>query len=279
MTVTPKPKPAPKAPPPPPPPKRGALASFLTPPGGPVKVAQRIGILLIVVAIVATLGIAGFAALRGHVSPNANGGNGGGSATPAPTATDTSSPTASPSGPSYFTFQDPANEFSISRPQGWIARGLATQDPNIPFIVGPDAPYPPADFVAVVIHPLPFVLRNSDLVAFKDFLVEQLSNEDNIITEEPSPYIDGHAGYLFTTSNPKSAPTTLHQTYYLIDGNRYISIILQIEPPTDSTALSNLAPIFQTMAQSFKSYHVSPTPTSTVTPAASATPTGTAKSP
>jgi hypothetical protein len=246
------------------------------PPGGPVKVAQRIGILLVVVAIVATLGIAGFAALRGGHANNA--GNGGiNLGTSTPTATDTSSPTASPSGPSYFTVQDTANEFSISRPQGWIARGLATPDPNIPFIVGPDAPYPSDDFVAVVIHPLPLTLTNNDLVPFRDFLQGQLQPDNNIITFEPTPFIDGHAGYLFTTTNPKSAPTTLHRTYYLIDGNRYISIILQIEPPQDSNALENLSPIFDKMAQSFKSYHVSPTPTSTVTPAPSSTPTPTAR--
>jgi len=233
---------------------------------------QRIGILLVALAILATLGIAGFAALRGRTHPGASDNGMGASVSP------TVTPSESPTGPAYFTFQDPVHEFSISRPQGWIARGLTTPDPNIAMVVGPDAPYPTADFVAVTFHNLPFTLRNSDLLAFRDFLVNQLA-DTNIITFEPTPFIDGHAGYLFTTSSPKNAPETLHRTYVLIDGNRFVSIILQIEPTTDSTALSNLSPIFDAMAQSFKSYHVSPTPTSTATPAQTPaqTPTSTAK--
>jgi hypothetical protein len=51
-----------------------------------------------------------------------------------------------------------------------------------------------------------------------------------------------------------------------------VSILLQIEPPTDSTSLANLSPVFQQMAQSFKSYHVTPTPTATTRPTATTTP-------
>ena len=45
---------------------------------------------------------------------------------------------------------------------------------------------------------------------------------------------------------------------------RFVTILLQIEPATDSTSLANLAPVFQSMAQSFKSYHTTPSPTTTV---------------
>ena len=145
-----------------------------------------------------------------------------------------------------------------------MARSLASPDANIAMIVGPDAPYPIADFVAVTIHKLPFPLANKDVVQFKDFVLQLLGNDLNLIGQNPSPTINGHAGYFFVWSFPKAAPTTLHEAYYLIDGDRFVTILLQIEPPTDSTSLSNLLPVFQQMAQSFKSYHVTPSPTPTV---------------
>ncbi|HMC52629.1 MAG TPA: hypothetical protein VKI64_07700, partial [Acidimicrobiales bacterium] len=124
---------------------------------------------------------------------------------------------------------------------------------------------PTADFVAVTIHKLPLPLANKDVAPFKDFILQLLGSDLNIIEQSPSPVINGHAGYYFVWSYAKVAPTTLHSAYYLIDGDRFVNILLQIEPPTDSTSLANLSPIFQSMAQSFKSYHVTPTPTSTVT--------------
>jgi hypothetical protein len=146
-----------------------------------------------------------------------------------------------------------------------VARGLVSPDPNIVMIVGPDAPYPIADFVAVTMHRLPFALGNKDVVQFKDFILQLLGNDLNLIGQNPSPTINGHAGYFFVWSYPKAAPTTLHEAYYLIDGDRFVTILLQIEPATDSTSLANLSPVFQQVAQSFKSYHVTPTPTSSVT--------------
>jgi hypothetical protein len=218
-------------------------------------VAQRVGILVLGVVILATIGVAGSAVI---------GGSSKGPANPSPTTSQTS-PSASPSGASFITVQDPVNQFSISRPDGWVARGLVSPDPNIAMIVGPDAPYPNADFVAVTIHKLPFPLSNKDLQPFKDFIVQLLGSDINVITQAPSPIINGHAGEFLTWSYPKAAPTTLHQAYYLIDGDRFVTILLQIEPATDSTSLANLSPVFQLMAQSFKSYHTTPSPTATVT--------------
>ena len=153
-----------------------------------------------------------------------------------------------------------------------MARALASPDPNIAMIVGPDAPYPTADFVAVTIHKLPIPLANKDVAPFKDFILQLLGSDLNIIEQTPSPVINGHAGYYFVWSYPKAAPTTLHSAYYLIDGDRFVNILLQIEPPTDSTSLANLSPVFQQMAQSFRSYHVTPTPTSVTRPTSTTTP-------
>jgi hypothetical protein len=221
--------------------------------------------LVLAVVILATIGVAGSAIIGG-------GGPKGAAGNPSPTASETS-PSASAA--SFITVQDPVNEFSISRPQGWVARGLVSPDPNIAMIVGPDAPYPNADFVAVTMHRLPFPLANKDVVQFKDFILQLLGSDLNLIGQNPSPTINGHAGYFFTWSYPKAAPTTLHQAYYLIDGDRFVTILLQIEPPTDSTSLANLSPVFQSMAQSFKSYHTTPSPTATVT--SPTTSTGTPK--
>jgi hypothetical protein len=265
----PKPKPKPAAPPPPPPAKRGFISSFFKPPGGPIKVAQRVGILVLVVIVLATVGVLGFAAIRSGSTNVDTTGTGSGSTS---TATATATPTPT-SGPKFITYNDPVNEFSIPRPQDWVARGLASPDANIAMIVGPDAPYPIADFVAVTVHKLPFALGNQDLAPFKDFILELLGSDINLIGQNPSPAIDGHAGYFFTWSYPKTAPTTLHQAYYLIDGDRFVTILLQIEPPTDSNSLSNLSPTFQSMAQGFKSYHKTPSPTATVTSPATATST------
>ena len=246
--------------------KGGFIGNFFRPPGGPIKVAQRVGILILALVIVAILGVAGW----GIVGGSSKGNNANPPPTPTASATSpaaTASPTAN-----AITVQDPVNEFSISRPQGWVARALASPDPNIAMIVGPDAPYPTADFVAVTIHKLPIPLANKDVAPFKDFILQLLGSDLNIIEQTPSPVINGHAGYYFVWSYPKVAPTTLHSAYYLIDGDRFVSILLQIEPPTDSTSLANLSPIFQQMAQSFKSYHVTPTPTATSTVTSTAKP-------
>jgi len=248
--------------------ERGFVGNFFRPPGGPIKVAQRVGILILALVLVAILGVAGWGIVGGRsTGPNGTNGN------PAPAAS-TTSPSASPTA-TGITVQDPVNEFSISRPQGWVARALASPDPNIAMIVGPDAPYPIADFVAVTIHKLPFPLTNNDVAPFKDFILQLLGNDLNIIQQSPSPVINGHAGYYFVWSYPKATPTTLHSAYYLIDGDRFVTILLQIEPATDSTSLANLAPVFQSMAQSFKSYHTTPSPTATVT--SPTTSTGTPK--
>ena len=262
------PRPKPKTPAAPPPAKRGFISSYFKPEGGgPIKVAQRVGILVLIAIVLATVGVLGYAGIR---SRNAAVGTTGGTETPSSTAT----PSVSPSGPSYITYNDPVNQFSIPRPQDWVARGLASPDANIAMIVGPDAPYPIADFVAVTIHKLPFALSNADLSPFKDFILELLGSDINLIGQIPSPIVDGHAGYFFTWSYPKAAPTTLHQAYYLIDGDRFITILLQIEPPTDGNSLAALSPTFQHMASGFKSFHVTPSPTSTPTsPTATATPT------
>jgi hypothetical protein len=225
-----------------------------------------VGILILAVVILATIGVAGSAIIGG-------GGPKGAAVNPNPTASASSPAAASAAG--FITVQDPVNEFSISRPQGWVARGLVSPDPNIAMIVGPDAPYPIADFVAVTMHRLPFALGNKDVVQFKDFILQLLGSDLNLIGQNPSPTINGHAGYFFVWSYPKAAPTTLHEAYYLIDGDRFVTIVLQIEPATDSTSLANLSPVFQQVAQSFKSYHVTPTPTSTVTNPTSTNPTST----
>ena len=229
------------------------------------KALKRPDILIVVFSLFGMMVlIAGTAAFRGRSSPPAN-------ASPLTPGRSPNGPSPSfgssgaVSGDTFITVQDPVNEFSISRPPTWVARALVSPDPNIAMTVGPDAPYPIADFVAVTIHRLPFPLANKDIGPFKDFVLQLMGSDLNIIGENPLPLIDGHAGYFFVWSYPKAAPTTLHEAYYLIDGDRFVSILLQIEPPTDSTSLANLSPVFQQMAQSFRSYHVTPTPTSTVT--------------
>ncbi len=255
--------------PPAPPPAKGGLIGFFKPPGGPVKVAQRIGIVIVVIALLATVVVAGLAAIRGK-----NPSTVGVTATETPSVAATS-PSPTP-GTALFTVQDPTNQFSISRPQNWTARALTVPDKNIAMIIGPDAPYPQSDLVAVTFHQLPFPLANRDVLQFKDFILELIGTDANILSQSPSPTIDGHAGYSFTWTYPKAAPTTLHEAYYIIDGDRFVTILLQIEPPQDTNALSSLTPIFQNMAQTFKSFHITPTPTSTVTaPTSTSTPTPT----
>jgi len=47
MIASAKKKPKPKKAPPPPPVQRGGVGNFFRPPGGPIKVAQRVGILIL----------------------------------------------------------------------------------------------------------------------------------------------------------------------------------------------------------------------------------------
>ena len=252
---------------PPAPTKPGGIGGFFRPPGGPRSLVIRIGILLVVLALLGVVVVGGLAVFKSKTQSPA-----------AVTATDTSSPPPSPSASSgaaaesYFTYSDPTNQFSILRPNSWSARGLTSPDPNIVMVIGPTNSYPSGDLIAVTIHQLPFTLSPDQLAGFKDFIVGQLGTDLNMIQESPSPVIDGRVGYYFVWSNPKVNPTTVHAGYYLIDGDRFVNILLQIEPANDQVAFQNIVPIFQKVAQSLKSFHT-PSPTSKpLTPSATSTP-------
>src|SRR5947208_1573549 len=56
-------------------------------------------------------------------------------ASPSPTLTASPTPSSKPPGAiAMLTVQDPVNEFTISRPVDWVARSLASPDPNIAMI-------------------------------------------------------------------------------------------------------------------------------------------------
>ena len=208
---------------------------------------MRIGVLVVGLLLLGTLFVAGSTLIRRR--------------NPAPT------PSASPtSGQAYFTHSDPKYEYSIKRPEGWNTRNLDKSDPTIALVVGPDPPYPVDDAIAVEFHSLGAYYGPADLVPFKDAILKQLGGNVNIVTQSPSPVISGLVGYYFVWTFPAANPTGLHAAYYLLDGDRYDTILLQVMPATDTKSFEAMLPIFQQMAQTFKSFHHAATPTAPATP-------------
>ena len=250
-----------------------SIGSLAKPRGGPRALITRIGIILVGLLILATLGVGGYTVIVGMRNRNNN--NAGTSATGNP------SPTAS-GGPSvvYFKYSDPKFEFSIDRPADWTSRVLDVPDPAIALILGPQPPYSVQDSVSVQFHQLPIPLGPGDLVPFKDSIRQGLeAHGDNIVDFSPTPVVNGMVGYYFLYTFPGSNPPTgLHAAYYLLNGDREILITLQIEPYNDTAGFQALYPIFQHMAQSVVSFHVPPsagprpTGTATTVPTATATP-------
>jgi hypothetical protein len=202
----------------------------------------RIGVLVVGLLLLGSLFVAGTTLIRRHGAPP----------TPAPT------PSASEQ--AYFLHSDPQHEYSIMRPEGWNTRNLATANPNIVLVVGPDPPFPVDDVVTVQIHPLGRSYPATALLPFRDFIVQTLGSNVNLVTQEPSPIIDGLVGYYFVWTFPATSPQGLHAAYFLLDGDRYITILLQVQPATDTTSFTAMQPVFQHMAQTFKSFHHAATP-------------------
>ena len=215
---------------------------------------MRIGILVVGLLLLGTLFVAASTLIRRHnPSPTPN---------PSPT-----------SGQAFFTHSDPKYEYSIKRPEGWNTRNLTEANVNIALVVGPDPPYPVDDVIAVEFHPLEKYYAPTALVPFKEAILNQLGSNVNIVTQNPSPVISGLVGYYFVWTFPATNPKGLHAAYYLLDGDRYVTILLQVTPVDDTKSFENMLPIFQQMAQTFRSFHHAAAPTGTVTPAGSPKPT------
>ena len=228
-------------------------------PVGPRGMIIRIGIALVALLILATIGVGGYAVFRGKPSAT----------TPGSTPTPTGSP-----GESYYTWGDAKFQISVDRPNDWTTRITdANSNPSVALVIGPPDPYPSADLVSVQVVQLNQTLGAQALVQFKNYLLDHWVGHDNtIFTQDLAPVTGGMPGWYFLWTAPAANPTVLHAGYYFLDGNRMIAIVLQIEPANDQNSLTNLLPVFQHVAQSLVSYYVIPS-AGTASPAPAATTT------
>jgi hypothetical protein len=237
--------------------------------GGARSLAMRIGIILVVVLLVATLGFALVALVRGVRKPSANG-----TPTESPGVTATVSSTPSPT-KTLIPMSDPRNEFSIDRPSDWEIRNVAPIPNNVlALAVGPPPPYPVDDLVTVEFEPLATALGPNALQPFGRLVRDTLEKGGASIVSQQPLVVHGLVAWYFVYGTPASSTNTgsLRAAYYLLDGDRIAKILLQVKPLTDQQGFLALGPVFQQMAGSFVSFHHAATPTSTAT----SPPTGTA---
>ncbi|HEU5003714.1 MAG TPA: hypothetical protein VFW71_13190 [Actinomycetota bacterium] len=183
------------------------------------------------------------------------------------------SPTPSPTGETYFQYSNDQFQFTMDRPSDWTTRVLSHPDPKVALVLGPPSPYPNNDVVLIQFVPLTgAIYGSSDLGIFKTSLLQNLGQDVNIVSQNPVA-ISGLPGWHFTWDAPLTNPTTYFDGYYLLDGTRFVQLLLQIQPPSDSASENALGPVFTHMAQSFLSYAPIPAPTQTATPATTGTAT------
>ena len=246
------------------PPKKGiTIGSLAKPPGGgPRAVITRVGVILVAVLVLATLAIGGATVISKLGKHTAKGNLG----TPA-------SPTPSPTGETYFTYSNDQFQFSIDRPNDWTTRVLNTPDPKVALVLGPPSPFPQNDIMVIRFVPLSGgIYGTSALGPFKDTIVQNLGPDVNMVSQNPGS-IAGLPGWNFTWDTPKNQPKTFYDGWYLLDGVRFVELLFQIQPPTDSASENALVPIFEHMVKSFVSYAPIPQPTETATPATTGTAT------
>jgi hypothetical protein len=231
------------------------IGGLAKPGGGPRSVIMRIGLILVAVLILATIGVGGYTVIS-HLT-----GKGGGTPTVATTAT----PTPTASGEGYYTYNDSKNQFSIDVPTDWSQRiQTASPNPNIFLLVGPPAPYPNEDYVAVGIFPLPQVLNAGDMIPFKTYIVNNFLTADANIASQNPVTSRNLAGWAFVWSAPSAKPTVISGAYFLMDGDRMIVVELQVQPATDTQSFLSLTPTWNHMASTLTSYY--PIPSSAGTP-------------
>jgi len=247
------------------PPKKGiSFGSLAKPPrGGPRAVIIRVGAILVGVLILATVVVGGSTVISRL-----------GKHTKAKTGSPTASPSPGASGAeSYFSYSNDQFQFSIDRPNDWTTRVLQSPDPYTAIVLGPPSPYPQNDVMVIRIVPLSgAIFGTSALGPFKDKIVQSLGPDVNMVSQNPES-IAGLPGWNFTWDTPKDQPVSFYDGWYLLDGIRYIEMLLQIQPPSDTASENVLIPVFEHMAKSFISYAPIPQPTETATPATTGTAT------
>jgi hypothetical protein len=232
------------------------IGGLAKPGGGPRSVIMRIGLILVAALILATIGVGGYTVIS-HLT---------GKGTPNVSATAT--PTPSASAEPYYTYNDSKNQFSIDVPTDWSQRiQTASPNPNIYLLVGPPAPYPNEDYVAVGIFRLPQVLNAGDMIPFKTYIVNNFLTADANIASQNPVTSRNLAGWAFVWSAPSAKPTVISGAYFLMDGDRMIVVELQVQPATDTQSFLSLTPIWNHMAASLTSFY--PIPSSGGTPSTS----------
>lgn len=234
--------------------------------GTPLAVVTRVGILVVALILVAALIFGGIAVVNhlGSTGPRQIG------TTPTPAASGSVS---------YINYDNALQQYTIDRPTTWTDRLLSgvTDTTDSIIAVGPPAPYPLQDLVVIQVIPLTRVMTGQDLNTFKTFIVSQVIGPTaDIVSQNLAGIVNGMEGWTFTWSSADTAneTTTLHNGYFLMDGDHMIAIILEVEPDSDTTSFLALNPIFLHMAQSIQSFYSPPSPTAGagVTPTSTATP-------
>lgn len=251
-------------------PKKGISIGNLGMParGGPRAVITRVGLILVAIIILATLVVGGTTVIS-RLGKHAGKGHPAASGTPTPT----------PSGDQYFTYNNDAFQFSMDRPNDWTTRVLSTPDPKVALVLGPPSPFPQNDIMLVRFVPLTGgIFGTSALGPFKQVILQELGADINLVSQNPES-VNGLPGWNFTWATPTVQPKTFYDGWYLLDGTRFVELLLQIQPASDNASENALVPIFEHMVKSFLSFAPIPQPTETATPATTGTATPSASGP
>lgn len=157
--------------------------------------------------------------------------------------------TPSPGQADFVDFESEDAGFAISHPKGW-ERIETPEESRVELVVTPDDK---TSLQVSLFEDLGVSVGPDELPAMRQY-TERLvrSGQDVSIVAGPSSVeLDGLTGYVYvyTFTDQETGETGVHSHYFLFDGDRMFTLVFQALP---QERYSELAPLFDAMAQSFR---------------------------
>ncbi|MDP9075249.1 MAG: hypothetical protein M3N98_14020 [Actinomycetota bacterium] len=154
------------------------------------------------------------------------------------------------SGPKFDTFRDRTGGFSVTYPAEWIAH--APKDPNLRLFLQVKADS--ADSATFRVDETQSVVNPADLVYVKSFTDAVISGSHPNVAQHGAVTLNGLSGYYYryTITDASSGQTLIHFHYFVFQGHKMFSFVLQAVPADLAANSGRLATQFDQIRASFQ---------------------------
>ncbi|MGH9279084.1 MAG: PsbP-related protein [Acidimicrobiales bacterium] len=232
-------------------PKRGRRPS-------PQQIKQRRMVVILSVLTGVVLMVLVFAVMF-NSSANKNPGDGTSAGGTTPPTTSANTAITLPAS-EFETFKDDVTGLSIKYPKGWVRTGVPVADVRLTVEGGG------GELMRIRVIPIETPATPENLTNFKSVTdVITFTNENNKLVQTQFLQVNGRLAiyYLYTTPDTASGQQSVHAHYFIFEGHRMFSVVLQAVPLDD---FQKLAGIYDQMAESFTVPDERTLPTTTAPP-------------